>query len=154
MSTPATIADVVRLLAVNDLRDAHRLALRAHGELKRTGATDDLLADVGQAAYHLGSALRAIAKADRPPEERHAKPKFRPLTDAEKRECAEARILERLRHGAEKTVPLARYAGRNAIGYDVARRVMDNLAARGVLRMTDDGGRSGWTWTLITEANA
>lgn len=65
MSTPATIADVVRLLAVNNIRDAHRLALRAHGELKRTGATDDLLADLGQAAHYLGRTLAAHKETDK-----------------------------------------------------------------------------------------
>lgn len=65
MSTPATIADVVRLLAVNDIRDAHRLALRAHGELKRTGATDDLLADLGRAAHYLGRTLAAHKETEK-----------------------------------------------------------------------------------------
>lgn len=145
---PATMDDMVRLLAVNSLRDAHRLALRAHGDLKRTGAPDDLLADVGQAA-HLGRALAAIAKADRPPEERHAKPKFRPLTDAEKQERAEARILERLRKGPEKTVLLARYVGRDNGGYGVARIVMDDLVARGVPRKSRlNGHGSPIQWSI------
>lgn len=65
MSTPATIADMIRFLAIRNLRDAHRLALRAHGDLKRTGASAGALAGIGQAAHHLGRALADIAKIDR-----------------------------------------------------------------------------------------
>jgi hypothetical protein len=151
MNTPATVTDVTRLLAVRDLREAHRKVLAAHGDLKRSGAPDDALAEIGQAAHHLGRALAAIAKVDRPPSDRPHKPEFRPLTESERRERAETRILERLRRGSARTVLLARHAGREAIGYDVARRVMDDLLSRGVVRVDrhDQGrGQPATFWTL------
>lgn len=50
-------------LARRDLQDAHRLAARAFGDLRRAGGSDEILAALWHASHHMGRAL-ALLKQD------------------------------------------------------------------------------------------